>query len=677
MSAGSRAELDRDLPLARWRGAMVIASLVALFTYVFVTNSWVSDDAYISFRVVENVIHGYGLTYNPPERVQAFTHPLWLLIHIPASLVTGEVFYATLALSFAASLAALIIAVRSLQGWSAVLLLVLTFSSKAFVDYTSSGLENPLSYLLLTVFLTRLFREVDRGRQSFTVNELAWYTGVASLAFVNRIDSLLLYAPVLMWLVATSFPALRWRVLQAVALGAVPALAWELFALIYYGFALPNTFYAKVATGIPESLLFRQGLVYLLNSLAHDGVTLAIIAIAAAAAMLARQLPLVAVGLGLMLSVAYTVWVGGDHMGGRFFAVPFFCAALLLASRVRRRTTAAAWVAALFAYNLAAPLAPIKSGPDYQQGWAWRDTNGVQDERGYYHRATNLLLYNPFRERPDHEWYRQGLSFAAGPERVSVQGSIGFFGYTAGPHKFIIDPNALSDPLLARLPVADQLYFEFYVGHYRRELPVGYEESCRQGRNVLADPQLHEFYDRLLNITRGPIFSIARLRDIWQFNVGRYRNFSREHARHQVMRVSVPAANSRFDTDVGVRDHDRLELSTRGQRSGYLQLGGKLPMRTGRYVVRWLGRYDDKPPFDETGRAEIWIDGKRRSDVTVRVNDSIATTGTVAQIEFSLDRPTTNAEARLYVHAGAAVTLERLEIISEGATIESDDQRTR
>ena len=419
---------------ARWPGAVVSGGLLAIFTCVFVANSWVGDDAYISFRVVDNLVHGYGLTYNPPERVQAFTHPLWLLVHIPAYPITGEVFYATLALSFAASAAALLLAFRPAEaafgrggGPRAVLLLVMVLSSKAFVDYTSSGLENPLSYLLLAVFCTRLFQDLDRGRRSFGAHEVGWYSGVAALAFVNRMDSVLLYAPVLLWIAAASFASIRWRVVAAVALGATPALVWEAFALVYYGFALPNTFYAKVATGIPESLLFRQGLVYVQNSLGHDPITLSIIAVAAIAGLVSRDVPFAAVSLGLVLSVGYTVWVGGDHMAGRFFSVPFFGAALMLVSRVRRRSVMAAWLAALAAYNLAAPLAPIKSGPGYVQGWAWRETNGVQDERGYYHRATNLL-YDAPRERPDHEWYRQGLSFALGPERVSVQGSIGFFG---------------------------------------------------------------------------------------------------------------------------------------------------------------------------------------------------------------------------------------------------------
>jgi arabinofuranosyltransferase len=647
----------------RWRNPVLLATLVTVFAYVFVANSWVGDDAYISFRVVDNVVHGYGLTYNPPERVQVFTHPLWLLLHVPAYLITGEVFYSTLALSFVASLAALVVAVRWLRVPRAVLMLAMVLSSKAFVDYTSSGLENPLSYLLLAVFLTRLLHDLDRGHRSFTARELAVYVCLASLAFVNRIDSILLYAPVLLWMIASSFTSIRWRVLRAVALGAIPAVMWEIFALAYYGFALPNTFYAKVATGIPESLLFRQGLVYVVNSLGYDAVTLSIIAVAAIAGLLIRDTPFALISLGLLLTVAYTVWVGGDHMAGRFFAVPFFGAALLLASRIRRRAVIAAALVLLAVYNLGAPLAPLKSGPDYRQGWAWRETNGVQDERGYYHRATNLLLYNPLRELPDHEWNRQGLSFARGPDQVSVQGSIGFFGYRAGPHKFLIDPNALADPLLARLPVSDQLYFEFYVGHYRRDLPEGYLESCLQGRNLLADPALREFYDHLRNVTRGPLFSLSRLRDIWHFNVGRYRTFAREYDHHRIMRVAVPAANDRLRTDTGERDLERLELRTRGQRAGYLQYGGNVPMRPGRYVARWVGRYDSTPPFADTGIAEVWVEGRRVGEAVVRGTDAGGTDRTMAQIEFHLEHHTVDAELRLFLHAGVAATLERLEVL--------------
>jgi arabinofuranosyltransferase len=88
------------------------ASLFVLFTYVFLANAWLGDDAYITFRVVWNFIHGYGITFNPDERVQAYTHPLWMLAVAAAHTVTREFFVTATFLSWAFSIAAVAVLVR-------------------------------------------------------------------------------------------------------------------------------------------------------------------------------------------------------------------------------------------------------------------------------------------------------------------------------------------------------------------------------------------------------------------------------------------------------------------------------------------------------------------------------------------------------------------------------------
>ena len=40
---------------------------------------WVCDDAFISFRYAENLIHGLGLVYNAGERVEGYTNFLWTM----------------------------------------------------------------------------------------------------------------------------------------------------------------------------------------------------------------------------------------------------------------------------------------------------------------------------------------------------------------------------------------------------------------------------------------------------------------------------------------------------------------------------------------------------------------------------------------------------------------------
>ena len=52
----------------------------ALLAVSLVRTAWLSDDAYITFRTADNLVHGYGPVWNTDERVQAFTHlPVILL----------------------------------------------------------------------------------------------------------------------------------------------------------------------------------------------------------------------------------------------------------------------------------------------------------------------------------------------------------------------------------------------------------------------------------------------------------------------------------------------------------------------------------------------------------------------------------------------------------------------
>ena len=85
-----------------------------------------------------------------------------------------------------------------------------------------------------------------------------------------------------------------------------------------------------------------------------------------------------------------------------------------------------------------------------------------------------------------------------------------------GPDRYLIDPQSITDPLIARLPVP--MDADFKPAHIMKELPVGYDQSIEQGKNVIADSDLHSYYDKLLAITRGAFFLFERLRAIWCLN---------------------------------------------------------------------------------------------------------------------------------------------------------------
>src|SRR5689334_7951888 len=84
----------------------------AVFFVLLWRTAWVSDDAFITLRTLDNWWHGYGLRWNVAERVQTFTHPLWLLLlALPVGL-SSSAFFATLAVSLAVSTAVLALVAR-------------------------------------------------------------------------------------------------------------------------------------------------------------------------------------------------------------------------------------------------------------------------------------------------------------------------------------------------------------------------------------------------------------------------------------------------------------------------------------------------------------------------------------------------------------------------------------
>ena len=133
---------------------LICVGLVVAFGIVLLRTAWLSDDAYITFRIVDNFTGGHGLRWNVAERVQASTHPLWLLVLCGLSLLTREVYFTSLVLSILLSLATVyLVTFRSSSvahlGMVGITILV---CSRAFVEYSTSGLENALTHLLLAVF---------------------------------------------------------------------------------------------------------------------------------------------------------------------------------------------------------------------------------------------------------------------------------------------------------------------------------------------------------------------------------------------------------------------------------------------------------------------------------------------------------------------------------------------
>ncbi len=496
----------------------VVLLLSTIFAVVVIRRAWLCDDAYITFRTVDNFLHGYRLTWNITERVQAYTHPLWMMLLSLFAFFSRDLYFTSLGLSLVIALGAvLFLGYRfSRSETSAALAVVILILSRAFVDYSTAGLENSLSHLLILIFYYLFFQGVDTPKRIF------WLSCIASLGLLNRMDLALVFAPAL---VMVLWRSRNWKTVKWLLLGQVPFILWEIFATLYYGFPFPNTAYAKLNTGIPNGEYIQQGFLYLLNSIQFDPVNLATILASSVLILFGRKRKYYPLLVGMTLYVLYVIKVGGDFMSGRFLTVPLICAVMLL-SQIDFERLASTSLIFIFACVLVLgltgknntfqinELGAIDSGPIHV------GENGILDERMLYYGGTGLLNVKRNQPPPYFYWGIDGERVRTQQLDVVDQYGVGLFGFYAGPLVFVLDRLAVADPLLARLPAMRAV--DWRIGHMMRKVPGGYVDSLKLKGNRIQDEKLAEYYEKLLVITRGALFSPQRLVEIWKMNTGQY-----------------------------------------------------------------------------------------------------------------------------------------------------------
>jgi arabinofuranosyltransferase len=495
----------------------LLAFLAMLFGVVLLRSAWITEDAYITLRTVANFINGYGLTWNIAERVQAYTHPLWMLALSALYFFTHEAFYTTLVLSLACSLGAFILVAKMAPRLNLATiagLCVLLFS-KAFIDFSTSGLENPATHLLLAAFLL-----IFLGQEgSFEAKKIFWLSFLAGLATLNRMDTALFFAPAIIYILIRQR---SWSTLKWMLIGFLPFILWELFSILYYGFPFPNTAYAKLGNDLSRIDLLEMGYLYFMNSLHWDPISLPIIGTAMWLAFTSGSWREKTVSLGVGLYLLYVLWIGADYMSGRFFSAALLVAVVLFNRRFSSVSLAGGIIvlAFVFTFGFISPTPTLTSIDDASFSTGRTDINGIADERSFYYQPSSLLYDKAKTIEPYHDWVFKGLQLKADGTRVQPLLNIGFTGYFAGPSVYIIDRLALADPLLAHLPPIPKT--TVVMGHFERAIPDGYFQSVKYNENRLTDPNLALYYDKIRLLTRAPLFSWDRLAAIWFMNTGQY-----------------------------------------------------------------------------------------------------------------------------------------------------------
>ena len=495
--------------------------LCGFFLVLVIGNAWMGDDIFITLRTIDNFVHGFGLRWNLLERVQTFTHPLWLFLLTIPYYFTRETYFTTLAVSILSSLVSFVLLLSYLKDIKAkIVTFIILIISHAYIDYSTSGLENPLTHLLLIVLLILYTKPNPKKTQGNTF----WITFVGSLLMLNRLDLGLFVLPIV---IHAFIKRISVKNFMASLLGLLPILLWEAFSLIYYGFLFPNTFYAKLHTGIALTDSINQGLIYMADALQHHLIVTIVIFFGVVICIFKRDMKSLMMSLSIGLYVLYIIIIGGDFMTGRFLTAPLIASIIniyycikdisVLEEKQNQLITPALLLLgmAVFFMRMTEPLIPPNSPSVENMNFL---PSGITNERAFFFKDNGLInVASAHQKPPYHFWALQGQAILAKSQEknettVVVRDVIGMYGYFAGPKVYIIDPLALSDPFLAQRPVPD--IHDWKIGHFRRQIPEEYIASRETQSNLLTDPADHELLDKLNLITQGPLFSEARFKAI-------------------------------------------------------------------------------------------------------------------------------------------------------------------
>lgn len=511
--------------------------LVAIFS---IRLAWLGDDALITLRTALNLAHGWGVGFNASEAVQAYTHPLWFLLWAALGSLTGQWAFGVLAMGIAfttvavALLVARVSSIPVLIGVTALLLF-----SNAFMEYSTSGLENPLAYALVGTLLTLTAVRSPRLRDSWW----ALVFGIsASGLFLTRMDLIVVLVPVSLILI--------WEYrqnLKIIGLGVaaffVPVAIWFVWSFANYSTVLPNTFAAKRNVNIPIGELAFQGMRYLWVGFENDPVTLIAILLGVTFALRLGTPMLRAWAIGVLFYLAYVLWIGGDYMGGRFLAVPVYVAIFLIpltlqdanhakdAYRVLSGRSAAAIAAtvALLISVVAMGQTPVALANPQTARWDYGTSAGIADERGLSverGRALRTALIQGqatipgFKELTDPDngeltlMSIQGLS-KQWPRPESAQSTptgakpicslLPVVALSTGPRTHLIDTCGLTDRFVATIPFSPPTPLAWRAGHLERELPPGYIDAVETGDpSRVQDPKLAAVLSEIWNDIRQP-----------------------------------------------------------------------------------------------------------------------------------------------------------------------------
>lgn len=245
----------------------IFISIAIIFLIHTIYLSCIAEDSFITYRFAQNLANGHGFIWNIGEApIEGFTNFLWLVIcsvliklgaYVPLSSQIIGVLFSLGTMWITHLFASKIMHMNQAYSFLPVLFLG---CSGPFSTWATSGMETNMFgfFILLACYFYALYWKTNQCKHL----KLGFF--ILFPATLTRPEGFMIFA-LMIGLSALLIPEFSKKTLQnhifGLAFYVIPFSVYFLWRYDYFGFPLPNTFYAKTGGGIDQHL---RGLVHAL-----------------------------------------------------------------------------------------------------------------------------------------------------------------------------------------------------------------------------------------------------------------------------------------------------------------------------------------------------------------------------------------------------------------------------
>lgn len=247
---------------------------------------WIIDDPYISYRYAENLASGFGLVFNPGERVEGYSNFLFTVLLAGFKWLGLSPVAVSPLLGFLSVLILLLILFITLQGdifknpgsrlqssefslvWSFPLYLLALNGSVAL--WSVSGMETGVYTFLVTLAWVAIIMEEDNRCSPYIVG------GAFLIVAISRPEGVLFFIISCLADLLRALFKMHRSITKTLLKRTLPFIllygGYNLWRISYYHSLLPNPFYAKATGELGERI--TAGLIYISQFIINNGSVL-------------------------------------------------------------------------------------------------------------------------------------------------------------------------------------------------------------------------------------------------------------------------------------------------------------------------------------------------------------------------------------------------------------------